>query len=267
MKLYYWSGRPNVRDYYTAWLFDKMGVPYNRVSKNADLIATGSILSHDWSINKNTKIWGSRFIRCECFVSNKINLDNIIAIRGKLTKEKLKLTRDVVLGDPGLLVSRYYTCDHKHKYKYGIVSHFNDEEFLVDKFKNTNVPIISVNTNDVEGVINKICECDFIFSTSLHGIIFSHSVGIPTIHLENTVLQDDEENFKFKDYYSTLNVPYTKEIIVDFGPELVDKYLEHPLRYKPTSKRVEEIQESLLRCFPYPINNKTANKLKYIKFK
>lgn len=48
MKLYYWSSRPNVGDYYTAWLFDKMSVPYNRVSKNADLIATGSIIDFDY---------------------------------------------------------------------------------------------------------------------------------------------------------------------------------------------------------------------------
>ena len=59
-------------------------------------------------------------------------------------------------------------------------------------------------TNDIEHVIDQICECDFIFSSSLHGIIFSHSLGIPAIHLENIVLMDDTENFKFKDYYSVL---------------------------------------------------------------
>ena len=59
MKLYYWNSRPNAGDYYTAWLFHKMHIPFALANKNAELIATGSILSpvHAW--RKNRKVWGS----------------------------------------------------------------------------------------------------------------------------------------------------------------------------------------------------------------
>ena len=68
-----------------------------------------------------------------------------------------------------------------------------------------------MGTNDIENIANSINKCNFIFSSSLHGIIFSHSLGIPAIHLENRIL-DSKNNYKFKDYYSTLDIPYIKEI-------------------------------------------------------
>lgn len=264
MKLYYWNGQPNAGDYYTAWLFHKMHIPFELVKKDAELIATGSILSHAHVCNNNTKVWGSGYIKRDLPLNPFIKEENIYAVRGTYTYEKLGIKKKVALGDPGLLVSKYYHPNHTHKYKWGIVCHYVDEEYFRKTLSKYNVPIISMATNDVEHVIDQICECDFIFSSSLHGIIFSHSLGIPAIHLENLVLMDDTENFKFRDYYSVLNVPYTKESISDFGPELIDKYLKNSLGYKPTSKRVEEIQEGLLDCFPYHINNKikpiTVNK-------
>ena len=39
-------------------------------------------------------------------------------------------------------------------------------------------------SNNIEKLGNSINKYKFIFSISLHGIIFSHSLGIPAIHLE-----------------------------------------------------------------------------------
>ncbi len=40
--------------------------------------------------------------------------------------------------------------------------------------------------NDVEKVANEINKCNFVFSSTLQGFIFSHCLGIPSIHVENT---------------------------------------------------------------------------------
>ena len=41
-----------------------------------------------------------------------------------------------------------------------------------------------MDVKDVEKVANEIKKYHFVFSSSLHGIIFSHSLGIPAIHIE-----------------------------------------------------------------------------------
>lgn len=64
--------------------------------------------------------------------------------------------------------------------------------------------------NNVGFIGNEINKCNFIFSSSLHDIIFSHCLGIPSIHYENLEL-NSEKNFKFKDYYSILDIQYVKE--------------------------------------------------------
>ena len=250
MKLYYWNSRPNAGDYYTAWLFHKMHIPFALANKNAELIATGSILSHVHACNKNTKVWGSGYIKRDQALNPLIQEQNIYAVRGAYTYEKLGIKKKVALGDPGLLVSKYYHPNHTHKYKWGVVCHYVDEDYFRKALAKYNIAIISMATNDIEHVIDQICECDFIFSSSLHGIIFSHSLGIPAMHIEHEVLQNDTEHFKFRDYFSVLDIRYHSE---QFTPELkfLKECLAHPENYVPTRCCVEQIQNNLINALPY----------------
>ena len=96
----------------------------------------------------------------------------------------------------------------------------------------------------------------------MHGIIFSHSLGIPAVHLENTNLYNTK-NFKFKDYYSILDIPYIKE---DLKREnintIIKKYSNNKIRFKflPNPKIIKQIQDNLLATFPYKINYSMINK-------
>ena len=49
-----------------------------------------------------------------------------------------------------------------------------------------------------------------IFSTSLHGLIISHAYGIPAIWIKAGNIGTD--GFKFKDYFSSVNIPYYSPI-------------------------------------------------------
>lgn len=93
----------------------------------------------------------------------------------------------------------------------------------------------------------EISKCKFIYSSSLHGLIFAHSLGVPAKHLEINPLSS-RNNFKFKDYYTVLGIPYTKEVFTD---DLL--FIEGGrTNCKPDVDIVSKIQKDLMDVFPYP---------------
>ena len=261
IKLYYWHQRPNVGDYYGYWLAKKLGLNINNDKPGFyDLAICGSILEHN-QIKNTTKIWGCGFHNSDS-KTNCVNKSNYFAVRGQLTKDRLGLT-DVALGDPGILISRYYKPNIKPKYMYGIVCHYLDKDTYRNLFGNS-IKIIDVCTNDVEQFINELLECKFVFSSSLHGIIFSHSYGIPAIHLESINI-GSKDNFKFKDYYSVLDIPYTK---LAFNKETflddIKYYIRNKNAFKPSLNKIYELQRNLLKYNPY-LNKKVRERNKKIE--
>lgn len=100
--------------------------------------------------------------------------------------------------------------------------------------------------NNIEHIANSINKYNFIFSSSLHGIIISHSLGIPAIHLEYHRLAS-KNNFKFKDYYSVLDMPYIKEDLKKKNLEIIiEKYKKNRYKFLPKFKIIRQIQDSLL---------------------
>jgi exopolysaccharide biosynthesis predicted pyruvyltransferase EpsI len=67
----------------------------------------------------------------------------------------------------------------------------------------TNYKIINI-LDPIEKVIDEVCECENIISSSLHGLILSHMYQIPFkwVKFSNLVSGDD---FKFKDWMSSNN--------------------------------------------------------------
>ena len=97
----------------------------------------------------------------------------------------------------------------KKKYKIGIVPHWSEENKVKELYEHE-YRVISIQRDNPEKFVNDLLECDIILSSSLHGIIFSHSYGIPAYHIEFNDLTNNG-NFKFNDYYSSFkNVNYCK---------------------------------------------------------
>lgn len=245
INLYWWSVRPNIGDYYGHWLLTKLGFDHEYCKDNPDLAICGSILEHK-SITASTKVWGCGFHMGNFYPGiTAAKPENIYAVRGKLTKDKLGITKDIALGDPGILLSKFYKPVSRKKYKFGIVCHFLDYDYFNEKYGKI-YHIISTSSENVEDFADKLNECEFIFSTSLHGIIFSHSLGIPAVHLEH-INVGSTDNFKFKDYYSTINVNYIK--VDESVFKNVNIFLANTNKYLPTN--IAELQTKLLDAFPY----------------
>lgn len=146
-----------------------------------------------------------------------------LAVRGRITREYVlnhikNANKDMVLCDPGLLLSKLYTPvkPMAKTHKVGIIPHYVDES-KVRKLYGEKYHIISMRTNDIEKLVDDILSCEVILSSSLHGIIFSHSYGVPAYHVQFTDFFKNG-NFKFADYYSSFlgQVKYKKFVCSDF---------------------------------------------------
>lgn len=214
-------------------------------SQNKEFIGAGSIFQR---ANKNTLIWGSGVHKINDYLPWNYDIDKVLAVRGKLTYDMLHTDKEIPLGDPGILLNRIYQPGTEKKYKYGVLAHGIDYNNL-KQLETPEMPVYNMVVNEKDPVgwlADRINECEFIFSSSLHGLIFSHSLGIPAIHTEFKPLYSTG-NFKFKDYYSILDIPYKKGQIGVIEDDCL-----------PSRGLVEEIQNKLIGAFPYEISWDTA---------
>lgn len=215
---------------------------------DCDMIGVGSLLDYA-ELNCRTnkiKVWGSGYID----KGDNCKKDNFTyyAVRGKRTLSRIdRHYKDIPLGDPGLLVSVIYP-KQKNDGKIGIIPHYVDlkSSFVKKIEKDEKFKIISP-LQSPERVAEQISACSVILSSSLHGIIFADSYGIPNAHisLSKKVIGGD---YKFKDYCSGVGREYISFDKKDINN--IDKILVVKDKYKPI-KRLKRIQRKLVKAFPY----------------
>lgn len=212
LKFYYW-GHPiikncfNFGDMVTPMLLKHYcpdgNIDLADTANNADVFSTGSIIHH---IPKDrfTIILGSGLIKSEeCNIPSAI----FYAVRGMLTKKNLGITEDIPLGDPALLLPLVYTpptLQHAKK-PIGIVPHYvHYASACLDAFRyDEHYKIINVRA-ETKYVIDEICSCSAIISSSLHGLIVADAYGIPNKRLIFEGFPLVGEDFKFNDYFSSI---------------------------------------------------------------
>jgi Polysaccharide pyruvyl transferase len=145
----------------------------------------------------------------------------IYAVRGKLTnnllQERLKLDKAFAMGDPGFAIPTFFpefkkmreAAKQKHAGKpsrFCFVPHAHDTTAAKTQLDKS-IRIITVFQHWRPVVEALATECDYVASTSLHGIIESDALGIPTLWFqwENSTVSHSEGQFKYLDYFSTVN--------------------------------------------------------------
>ena len=210
------------------------------IKKNKVYCVIGSIL--EIPSEKNLVVWGSGFISSDS--QFKVKPKEIHAVRGPRTRE-LILNNGIycpeVYGDPAMLYPCFYKPEIEKKYKLGIIPHYVDQNNpLLNLFKNEPSVLIIDMLSGIRKVVDDICSCEIIASSSLHGIIAADSYGIPSIWIEFSK-EVKGDGFKFYDYFESVGreseVPLTitqntmiKEIIdhyKDYKVELdMDKLID-----------------------------------------
>lgn len=173
----------------------------------------GSIIHHLKTIDEDVVVWGSGLIKSldrknTWKLKRKIDLVKFSGIRGRLTQSELvnKLGVDMpnVLGDPALLLPRYYQAKLKPKQKFTVCAHMQHFNEFEKKFRGHNdLRVVDVK-RDPREVIDDIVNSEICISSSLHGLIIAQTYGVPWIWLR---IQDQKlvgDKFKFLDFYSTL---------------------------------------------------------------
>lgn len=120
-------------------------------------------------------------------------------VRGYNTRDQL-LGQGIgseVFGDPGLCLPRLYKKQAVIFYSFGVLPHYIDYNSVeVDD------NILKINpTQHVLNVVDNITSCNFIISSSLHGLIVAHAYGVPAVWVEfsDRVVGN---GYKFRDYYT-----------------------------------------------------------------
>lgn len=250
----------NAGDIFNEHIMKYLGIKFKKVrATNANLFCIGSILNSIIISPENGKhnsnechILGAGLMEMpkeEDVLAKKIK---VYALRGNLTKkslEKLDKTEfNCVLADPGLLISYLYPCNIDVKpYKVGIIPHFKDknDEFLNNiQLEKYNYKIIDIEAN-IEQIIQDINSCECILSSSLHGLIFSDSYGVPNRQI---LLTKRRTLFKYEDYYSSFNqnLPQIIDLSVEkVTDEVINKVIEE---YSIKKEDVTIKQEDLIKA-------------------
>lgn len=219
------------------------------LSKNRDnFLVIGSII--ETHTNRNSIIWGSgSMYGGERKLQEKPK--KVLAVRGPLTREYL-LSEGVdcpeVYGDPALLLPQIYRPNVTKKYKLGVIPHYIDfdNEYLSELKNDSEVKIIKFSGyEDWEKVIDEICECEFIVSSSLHGLIISDAYRVPNMWIK---LSDKIKggNFKFHDYFMSVNREIVESLIIR---NTIRK--EELLKYKNNYTPISWNPEKLLNVCPF----------------
>jgi len=213
------------------------------------ILSIGSIIDHNTS--KKAVIWGSGFID---YKSNFVTTAKYLAVRGKLTQSQLSSKGVDVkyLGDPAILIPLVYNEIKEKKYEVGIIPHHLHYSFFKEKQLNDKILLIDL-TNDIETIIDNIRSCTTIISSSLHGLIVSHSYAIPAIWIDVKTIPLYGSFYKFIDYYSSIDedckVPYEIEHFV--VARLLKNLVISNCNIEKIHNNILSLQKDLLSCAPF----------------
>lgn len=117
-------------------------------------------------------------------------------------------------------------------------------------FPDKKIELVCMGDRDLgfTDILDFIASSKVILSSSLHGLIFSHSLGVPALYLSN------QPQYKFKDYYSVYDRIDYKELdnwtTLASAIRKIDD-TEYINSVNPNMKEVEQVQKNIIRAMPY----------------
>lgn len=259
-----------------------------RIFKFKNFLCIGSLLGMPGYANENTIVWGAgSFGELKGVVPK-----HICSVRGKLTRDILigkGIDCPKVFGDPALLLPLVYnpremfkvqgskfkdtssflsqseaiheTRNQKQetkRYRLGIIPHIDDLRHpVIEEIREKHVDEIQIidlaHYSEWTSVIDQICSCKCILSSSLHGLIVSDAYQVPSCWIELTgkILGG---HFKYYDYASSVgrefDKPYPVEKIEDIT-YLSDNAESH--FSCADAEKIKNLQRGLIKVSPFEL--------------
>ena len=176
------------------------------------------------------------------------------ATRGELSKKRVekligKSLRNMPTCDGGILANELLNKLPEKKYQVGIIPHIKEQkenEFkeLAARFEDS---VIIDLLADPLGVVKQMAECEYIISSSLHGLIVADSFHIPNVHVKvtNNMMGD---GFKYDDYFSGYGIEH-----LQFNAEQITDVNFIKDHWIVPENLIEKKKKQMKECFPYPI--------------
>lgn len=175
---------------------------------DADMLAIGSVLhfpQREKVLADRANpylVWGSGTLNAVPIEAHEKFV--LSALRGPLTNSLFGHRPNLPFGDPGLLASRIWEPKGPKTAKWGLIPHHSQLERpwvkeLLEKSENCR--LIDVTNSNIAETMEQISSCEFIASTSLHGLIFADSYKIPSVWLWDGALHSGG-SWKFFDYFA-----------------------------------------------------------------
>jgi len=246
LRVYWWNDQPNFGDRVTADIVESLfgyTVVWSEIDR-CEVMGAGSILG--WASGRGNCVWGSGFM----FPDEPVNPELVYcAVRGELSRRRLGADyRGVPLGDPGLLANITYRVSGRKSDRVGVVPHFVDQDLPIVERMRRDARFLVMNVADPpEKIAEQISQCRLVLSSSLHGLIFSDSLGVPNLHIQLSN-QVAGSGFKFRDYYSSVGKPHQ---LADAERLFDGSYHEEMVAQYRGVKDLARIQRHLLRAFPH----------------
>ena len=201
--------------------------PINKLLFKKNYAIIGSVITFE-SINKNTIIWGSGVLNDKDTI--KAIPKKVLAVRGPLTRNYLLrngIDCPKTYGDPALLLPLFIKPNNKKKkYKMGIIAHNSDlnSPKLQHLLRNDNILLIPlIDYKNWEDILYKLFDCEYIISSSLHGLIISEAYKIPNTWIEiNGKLIG--KHFKFHDFFLSINRDREMPVLVNESTTFEELY-------------------------------------------
>ncbi len=250
IRMYWWNDHPNFGDALNPLLVEKLfdkKVTWSPLQE-AQLTGAGSLLQWiepiEYLLSSDLHIWGSGYmfdkeprIESHMVISHAVRGAHSVAFGG--------LPDSMVLGDPGICANLLLDGLPPKKYAYGIIPHLwhVDDPILTDP---NVLKVIDVRQDPLE-VISQIAECDFIFSSSLHGLIVADSLGIPNqwVKFGRPLFGGD---WKFNDYYSIYKTEPRAAVRLDYETNL--SVLASTLASTFEKVDMDGYRDNLIKAFP-----------------
>jgi pyruvyltransferase len=195
---------PNFGDALTPWLIRRITGQYPRFVPPDDpcdkYFVTGSIVEYT---RASCTVWGSGIMTRHDLISPAAEF---LAVRGPLTRARAMQCGAFcpeVYGDPALLLPRLYRPAVEQRQGMGLVAHFSDKPRLAASLRAVKgLKLVDIQA-PIESVIDQIVSCEFVASSSLHGLVASHAYGVPAVRVMFRPLPSGD-GVKFDDYFLSI---------------------------------------------------------------